>query len=55
MTFQDVVIPVMNEDWLGAVQSGINLVQNGLGYTGTVAEMQDAVAYAMNLLANTAI
>ena len=52
LTFQDVVIPVMNEDWLGAVQSGINLVQNGLGYTGTVAEMQDAVAYAMNLLAN---
>jgi len=52
LTFQDVVIPVMNEDWLGAVQSGINLVQNGLGYTGTVAELQDAVAYAMHLLAN---
>ena len=52
LTFQDVAIPVMNEDWLGAVKSGIDLVQNGLGYTGTVAELQDAVAYAMHLLAN---
>jgi outer membrane receptor protein involved in Fe transport len=49
-TFQDVAIPVMDEDWLGAIKEGINLVQNGLGYTGTVAEMQDALAYAMNLL-----
>lgn len=52
LTFKDVAIPAMNEDWLGAVKNGIDLVQNGLGYTGTVAEMQDAVAYAMNLLAN---
>ena len=52
LTFKDVAIPVMNEDWLGAVKSGIDLVQNGLGYTGTVAELQDAVAYAMHLLAN---
>ena len=52
LTFKDVAIPVMNEDWLGAVKSGIDLVQNGLGYTGTVAELQDVVAYAMHLLAN---
>ena len=52
LTFKDVAIPVMNEDWLGAVKNGIDLVQNGLGYTGTVAELQDAVAYAMHLLAN---
>ena len=52
LTFKDVAIPVMNEDWLGAVKSGIDLVQNGLGYTGTIAELQDAVAYAMHLLAN---
>lgn len=50
VTFQDVAIPVMNEDWLGAVTNGIDLVKNGLGYTGTVAELQDAVAYAMNLM-----
>ncbi|MBQ9295930.1 MAG: TonB-dependent receptor [Paludibacteraceae bacterium] len=52
VTFQDVAIPVMNEDWLGAVTNGIDLVKNGLGYTGTVAELQDVVAYAMNLLAD---
>ena len=52
LTFQDVAIPVMNEDWLGAVTNGIDLVKNGLGYTGTVAEMQDALAYAMGLLAD---
>ena len=52
VTFKDVAIPVMQERWLDAVKAGIDLVQNGLGYTGTVAEMQDAVAYAMNLLAN---
>lgn len=50
VTFQDVAIPVMNEDWLGAVTNGIDLVKNGFGYTGTVAELQDAVAYAMNLM-----
>ena len=52
LTFQEVAIPVMNEDWLDAVKSGINLVQNGLGYTGTIAELQDVVAYAMNLLSD---
>ena len=52
LTFQDVAIPVMNEDWLGAVKEGVNLVQNGLGYTGTIAELQDAAAYALNLLAS---
>ncbi len=50
VTFQDVAIPVVNEDWLGAVTNGIDLVKNGLGYTGTVAELQDVVAYAMNLM-----
>ena len=52
VTFKDVAIPVMNEDWLGAIKEAINLVQNGLGYTGTVAELQDAAAYALNLLAD---
>jgi outer membrane receptor protein involved in Fe transport len=52
LTFQDVAIPAMNEDWLGAVTNGIDLVKNGFGYTGTVAEMQDALAYAMGLLAD---
>jgi outer membrane receptor protein involved in Fe transport len=52
LTFQDVAIPVMNEDWLGAVKEGVNLVQNGLGYTGTIAELQDAAAYVLNLLAS---
>lgn len=52
LTFQEVAIPIMNEDWLDAVKSGINLVQNGLGYTGTIAELQDVVAYAMNLLSD---
>lgn len=51
-TFMDVALPIMNEDWLGAVKSGIDLVKNGLGYTGTVAELQDAVGYAMNLIAD---
>jgi outer membrane receptor protein involved in Fe transport len=50
VTFQDVAIPVVNEDWLGAVTNGIDLVKNGLGYTGTVAELQDVVAYAMNVM-----
>ena len=50
VTFSDVAIPVMNEQWLDAVVNGIDLVQNGLGYTGTVAEMQDALAYALNLV-----
>jgi len=51
-TFTDVAKPVMDENWLDAVKAGVDLVKNGLGYTGTVAELQDAVAYAMNLLAN---
>ena len=50
LTFKDVTVPIANEDWLTAVVNGIDLVKNGLGYTGTVAEMQDALAYAMNLL-----
>lgn len=54
LTFQDVAIPVMNEDWLGAVKSVIDLFQNGLGYTGTVAELQDVAAYALNLLTDDA-
>ncbi|MBR1878820.1 MAG: TonB-dependent receptor [Paludibacteraceae bacterium] len=54
VTFKDVAIPVMNEDWLTAIEKGIDLVQNGLGYTGTVAELQDAVGYAMNLLTDDA-
>ena len=54
VTFQDVAIPVMQEDWLKAIENGIDLVKNGLGYTGTVAELQDAVGYAMNLLTNDA-
>lgn len=52
VTFQDVAVPIANEDWLGAIEKGIDLVQNGLGYTGTVAELQDVVAYAMHLLAD---
>ena len=52
LTFQDVAIPAMNEDWLGAIKAGIDMVQNGLGYTGTIAELQDALAYGMNLLAD---
>ena len=52
LTFQDVALPVLNEDWIGAIKEGINLVQNGFGYTGTIAELQDALAYGMNLLAD---
>lgn len=52
VTFKDVAIPAMNEDWLTAIENGIDLVKNGLGYTGSVAELQDAVAYGMNLLAD---
>lgn len=52
VTFKDVAVPVKNEQWLEAVINGIDLVKNGLGYTGTVAEMQDALAYAMALLAD---
>ena len=51
-TFKEVAVPVKNEDWLKAVTNGINLVQNGLGYTGTVAELQDALAWGMALLAD---
>ena len=53
-TFSDIAVPVMNEQWLDAILAGIDLVKNGLGYTGTVSEMQDAVAYAMALLADDA-
>lgn len=52
LTFQDVALPIMNEDWLGAIKEGIDLVQNGLGYTGTVAELQDVAAYALALMAD---
>ena len=52
LTFQDVILPIMDEDWMGAINEGINLVQNGLGYTGTIAELQDAAAYGMSLLAD---
>jgi len=52
LTFQDVILPIMDEDWMGAINEGINLVQNGLGYTGTIAELQDVAAYGMNLLAD---
>ena len=51
-TFKEVAVPVKNEDWLKAVTNGINLVKNGLGYTGTVAELQDALAWGMALLAS---
>ena len=54
VTFKEVALPAKNEDWLGAVKGAINLVQNGLGYTGTIAELQDAAAYAMALLADNA-
>jgi outer membrane receptor protein involved in Fe transport len=50
VAFKDVAIPITNEDWLGAVVNGVDLVKNGFGYTGTVAEMQDAVAYALAML-----
>ena len=52
VTFSDVAVPFKNERWLDAVVNGIDLVKNGMGYTGTVAELQDAVAYAMALLAD---
>ncbi len=52
VTFSDVAVPIKNEQWLDAVINGIDLVKKGLGYTGTVAELQDVVAYAMNLLAD---
>ncbi|MCR5050102.1 MAG: TonB-dependent receptor [Paludibacteraceae bacterium] len=54
VTFKGVAVPIKNEQWLDAIVNGIDLVQNGLGYTGTVAELQDAVAYAMSLLADDA-
>ena len=49
ITFKDVALPVMSEDWMTAILNGIDLVKNGFGYTGTVAELQDALAYAMSL------
>ena len=52
LTIQDVILPIMDEDWMGAINEGINLVQNGLGYTGTIAELQDVAAYGMSLLAD---
>ena len=54
VTFSDVAVPIKNEQWLDAVVAGVDLVKNGLGYTGTVAEMQDALAYAMALLTDNA-
>ena len=56
LTFQDIAIPIMNdlqdENWLGLIQHGVGFVQNDLGYTGTIAELQDAAAYAMSLVAD---
>ncbi len=52
LTFKEVALPVMNEQWLDAIVNGIDLVQNGLGYTGSIAELQDVVAYAMDLVAD---
>ena len=52
VTFKDVAVPIRNEQWLDAIVNGIDLVKNGLGYTGTVAQLQDAVAYAMALMAD---
>jgi len=49
ITFKDVALPVMSEDWMTAILNGIDLVKNGFGYTGTVAELQDALAYAMSI------
>lgn len=54
VTFSDVAVPIKNEQWLDAIVAGVDLVKNGLGYTGTVAEMQDALAYAMALLTDNA-
>ncbi len=54
VTFSDVAVPIKNEQWLDAIVAGVDLVKNGLGYTGTVAEMQDALAYAMALLSDNA-
>ena len=57
-TYVTEIVPIMNDlkknpvNFVDLVTHGIDFVQKGLGYTGTVAEMQDAVAYAMNLLAN---
>ncbi len=50
ITFSSIGVPIRNEQWLDAVLNGIDLVKNGLGYTGTVAELQDVVAYALNLM-----
>lgn len=56
LTFQDIAIPIMNdlqdENWVGLIQHGVGFVQNDLGYTGTIAELQDAAAYAMSLVAD---
>ena len=56
LTFQDIAIPIMNdlqdENWLGLIQHGVGFVQNDLGYSGTIAELQDAAAYAMSLVAD---
>ena len=50
VTFKDVAIPITNEDWMGAVTNGIDLVKNGFGYTGSIAQMHDALAYMMAFL-----
>ncbi len=58
-TYGNELLPILNDlkknplDYLDLITHGIDFVQKGLGYTGTVAEMQDAVAYAMNLLTNS--
>ena len=50
VTFKEVAIPFKNEQWIDAIKGGIDLVQNGFGYTGTVAELQDALGYALALV-----
>ena len=52
------LIPILNDlsrspiNYTNLINHGIDLVQKGFGYTGTVAELQDAVAYAMSLVAD---
>ena len=52
------LIPILNDlsrspiNYTNLINHGIDLVQKGFGYTGTVAELQDAAAYAMSLVAD---
>ena len=52
------LIPILNDlsrsplNYTNLINHGIDLVQKGFGYTGTVAELQDAAAYAMSLIAD---